>query len=185
MKKLLAKIFLAISGWNIYIDITQEVKRSVMIAAPHTSNWDFPFAIAAFWKMDLKVKYFIKDMYTKGPWAFFFKWTGAIGVDKKKAKNGLTEFAIELMNKEKDLIILVPAEGTRKRVEKWRTGFYRIAIETNVPISLAYLDYEKKEGGVLKTFKPSGIFEDDMETIQIAYKGIKAKFPEQFNSKIY
>lgn len=159
--------------------------HSVMVAAPHTSNWDFPFALAGFWMMELPVRYFIKDFYTKGPWGWFFKWTGAIGVNRKKAKNGLTEFAIEQLKKNDPMVILVPAEGTRKRVEKWKTGFYRIAQEVQVPISLAYLDYQKREGGVLTVFEPSWNFEQDMEFIQKQYHGISGKFPEKYNPQIY
>jgi 1-acyl-sn-glycerol-3-phosphate acyltransferase len=82
-------------------------------------------------------------------------------------------------------VILVPAEGTRKRVEKWRTGFYRIALEAKVPISLGYLDYKKKEAGTLGAFWPSGDFQKDMDYIADQYRDIVPKFPEKYNTKIY
>lgn len=155
-----------------------------MIAAPHTSNWDFPIALAAFWIMGIDLKYFIKNDYTKGIFGGFFRWTGAIGVDRSKKKNNLTDYAIELL-KEKEVVILVPAEGTRTYVEKWRTGFYRIALETKVPISLGTLDYKEKFADILDVFMPTGNFEKDMLYIQEQYKNINAKHPKQYNPKIF
>lgn len=164
--------------------ITEPMKHSVMVAAPHTSNWDFPIALAAFWIMGLDLKYFIKDSYTKSWFGWFFRWTGAIGVDRKKMRNNLTEHAIQLL-KEKELVILVPAEGTRQRVDKWRTGFYRIATGAEVPISLGTLDYQKKEADVLTVFKPTGLFEADMRFIQEQFLNITPKHPDQYNPKIF
>ncbi|HCQ14622.1 MAG TPA: glycerol acyltransferase [Cryomorphaceae bacterium] len=187
MKKILAKIFLGITGWKIPVDEEQiqRMKHSVMVAAPHTSNWDFPFAPAAFWKMGVDLRYFIKSEYTRGPFGRFFKWTGALGVDRSRQKNQLTDYAIELLRKHHDLVILVPAEGSRKPAPKWRTGFYRIANEAEVPISMGYLDYEKKIGGVLGVFEPSGDFEKDMHFIQEQYRPIKGKHPENYNPQIF
>lgn len=155
-----------------------------MIAAPHTSNWDFPIALAAFWIMELDLKYFIKDDYTKGLFGWFFKWTGAIGVDRSKVRNNLTEHATQLL-KEQKIVILVPAEGTRKAVPRWRKGFYHIALGAGVPISLGTLDYAKKEADVITVFKPSGIFEKDMQFIQDQYEPITPKHPEDYNPQIY
>ena len=83
------------------------------------------------------------------------------------------------------MVVLVPAEGTRKKVDKWRTGFYRIAIEAKVPISLGYLDYAKKEAGIRGVFWPSGDFDQDMAHIEAEYRDIGPKFPENYNPKIY
>ena len=159
--------------------------HSVMLAAPHTSNWDFPFALAAFWKMGIDVRYFIKDNYTKSPLGWFFRWTGAIGVDRNKKSNKLTDYAIELLKENDQLVILVPAEGTRRRVEKWRTGFYRIAHEADVPISLGFLNYKAKIAGVGKPFYPTGDFEKDMTHIQEFYRPITGKYPENYNPSIF
>lgn len=185
MKRWLASLFLRLMGWKIHPEVPEKAFHSVMVAAPHTSNWDFPFALAGFWVMNLPVRYFIKDFYTKGPWGFFFRWTGAIGVDRKRQGNKLTDYAIQLLRENPRMVILVPAEGTRKKVEKWRTGFYRIALEADVPISMGFLDYKKKEGGVLGVFEPTGEFERDMQYIQEQYLPIAGKYPENYNPQIY
>ncbi len=185
MKKLIAKLVFTLAGWKFKMSLdVSEVKRSVMIAAPHTSNWDLIFALGGFWLMDVDVKYFIKQKYTKGLFGFFFKYTGAIGVNQNQNMN-LTEYAIKLFEETGDLVLLVPAEGTRKRVEKWRTGFYRIATLAKVPITLGYLDYHQKIAGVKGVINPSGNFEKDMAQIESVYKNIHAKFPDRYNQKIY
>lgn len=185
LKKAIASIIFWIFGWKAKVNLTDDMKHSVMIAAPHTSNWDFPIALMAFWKMEVPVRYFIKDYYTKGILGWFFKWTGAIGVNRSKEKNHLTNFAIEQLKSNKELIILVTPEGSRKRAEKWRTGFYRIAKAANVPICLAYVDFPDKVTGIREVFQPSEDFETDMEYIQNAYSDYRGKFPENFNPKIY
>ena len=85
MKYFLAKWYLRLNGWQVNVGDPEKLKGSVMVAAPHTTNYDFPIAIAIFWYMRVDLKYFIKDNYTKGIFGWFFKWTGAIGVDRSKA----------------------------------------------------------------------------------------------------
>jgi 1-acyl-sn-glycerol-3-phosphate acyltransferase len=185
LKKAIARFFLWIMGWTIDDTVPEEVHHSVMVAAPHTSNWDFLFAIFGFWIMGIEVRYFIKDTYTRSLFGWFFRWTGAIGVDRTKRSNGLVDYAIELLKSHEKLVILVPAEGTRKRVERWKLGFYHIAREAGVPISLGYLDYPNKRGGVLKVFQPSGVLEQDMQFIQDTYLTVTGKYPENYNPQIY
>jgi len=186
MKKLIAKIWFTLSGWKLNTTpaVIDKARHSVMIAAPHTSNWDFPFTIFGFWLMDIDLKYFIKDSYTRSPLGWFFRWTGALGVDRAK-QNNLVEHTASMLKGDKNLVILVPAEGTRKRVERWRTGFYQIAMQAQVPISLGYLDFEKKIAGVGDVFMPTGNFEADMQHIEDFYKNIPGKNPELYNPKIF
>lgn len=186
MKKLIATFWFKVSGWKLAapVEIINQARPSVMIAAPHTSNWDFVYAIFGFWLMGIDLKYFIKDFYTRSLLGWFFKWTGAIGVDSSK-RNNLVEYSVNLLKTNPKMVILVPAEGTRQRVEKWRTGFYHIAIEADVPISLGYLDYKNKIAGVGMVFQPTGNFEADMKIIEDFYKNIIGKYPELYNPKIY
>ncbi len=171
-------------GWKVKVTDPKRLSPSVMVAAPHTSNWDFPIALSCFWYMGVDVRYFIKSEYTRGVFGWLFKWTGALGVDRSNKGNKLVDHAIDLLRK-KDMVILVPAEGSRKAVEKWRTGFYHIALGAEVPVSLGYLDYKEKEGGVLDLFQLSGDFEKDMQHIQQLYKPITGKFPENYNPDIF
>jgi len=145
-----------------------------MLAAPHTSNWDLVFALGVYWLEDINAKFLIKNAYTKGLFGFFFKWLGAIGVDRSK-HNNLVDYSIELFNSRERLVLMVPAEGTREFVEKWKTGFYHIAKNTNVPVSFGFLDYRKKLAGVGDVYQLTGVFENDMQYIQDFYKNIEGK----------
>ncbi|NVK26881.1 MAG: 1-acyl-sn-glycerol-3-phosphate acyltransferase [Flavobacteriia bacterium] len=185
MKKAIGKFIYFIFGWKLSVEgDKKEFGHSVMVAAPHTTNWDFLFAIAGFWIMELDVRYFIKDTYTKSIIGFLFKWTGALGVNRE-ARNNLVQHTIDLLNEHDQMVILVPAEGTRKKVDKWRKGFYHIAKGANVPISMGFLDYEKKIGGVAGAFWPTDDEAADFQVLQDTYKRFKGKFPENYNEQIY
>ena len=184
MKKIIANIVLFIAGWKSSYKTDFDKDRCVMLAGPHTSNWDFLYAMAIFWKYNVNVKFFIKDAFTKGMHGGFFRWMGAIGVDRTKTNN-LVDYAIRLFDENKKIVILVPAEGSRKRVDKWKKGFYHIAIGAKVPVALGYLDYKNKIAGVDKMINLSGDFEADMKIVQDFYKTKTGKHPELYNPSIY
>jgi len=183
MKKIISTIVLATFGWKIDYNEEFQIKKGVALAAPHTSNWDLLFTLAVFWKIGINIKFLIKDSYTKSIFGFIFKAFGAVGVDRKNGKN-MVEFAAEILKTE-DYVFVVPAEGTRKRVEKWKTGFYHIAKKAEVPILLGFLDYKTKTGGFRKMVQPSDSFENDMDIIQEYYLAFTAKYPENYNPSIY
>ena len=183
MKKKIGSFVLTVFGWKSDYKEEFAIKRGVVVAAPHTSNWDFLFTLATFWKVGIDIKFLIKDSYTKSFFGFFFKGMGAIGVDRSNGKN-MVDFAAELI-KNQEIVFIVPAEGTRKRVEKWKTGFYHIAKQANVPIILGYLDYKTKTSGVNKIIIPTDSFEHDMNIIQDYYLNYSGKYPENYNPSIY
>lgn len=184
MKKILGILVLFIMGWQSKYPAEFRISKTVMIAAPHTSNWDLLFAMATFWKVGIDPKFLIKNEYTKGIQGHFFRWLGAIGVDRSK-HNNLVDYAVSLFENKEQLVLMVPAEGTRKRVEKWKTGFYHMAQQANVPISLGYLDYQNKIAGVGGLYALTGDFEEDMTCIEDFYKDIPAKYPDLYNKKIF
>ena len=184
MKKLIAKFIFFIFGWKRMYRQAFKVPKCVMLASPHTSNWDIVFALGVYWMEGIDAKFLIKNAYTKGFFGFFFKWLGAIGVDRSK-NNNLVDYSVELFKTREKLVLMVPAEGTRERVEKWKTGFYHIAKNANVPVSFGFLDYGKKLAGVGDVYSLSGVFETDMQYIQDFYATIEAKFPEKYNKKIF
>ena len=184
MKRLLGKLVIFLTGWKSQFPKEFMVNKSVMIAAPHTSNWDLLHALAVFWDKRIPVRFFIKDNYTKGLHGIFFKWIGAIGVDRSK-KGNLVDYAVTILKEKKHISLLVPAEGSRKKVDKWKTGFYHIAKQAEVPVLLGYLDYKNKIAGVGDLINLTGNFEADMQHIQDFYKTITAKYPEQYNERIF
>lgn len=184
MKRLIGKFIFFIFGWKTVFKPENLVKKSVMIAAPHTSNWDLVFALAFYWKVGVDAKFFIKDDWTKGLHGKIIKSFGGIGVTRGK-KNNLVDFAVKNFNDKNEFVLLVPAEATRKRVKKWKRGFYVIAEQANVPVSLGFLDYKKKIAGLGDLIHLTGNFEADMTKIQEFYKTIHAKYPENYNPSIF
>jgi len=187
MKKIIGTLILKIMGWKSNYPQETMVDKCVMIAAPHTSNWDLIFALSVFWKHEIALKYFIKDSYTKGIHGWFFKKLGAIGVDRsnKEKRGNLVQSAIKTIKNKDKIVLMVPAEGTRKKVQKWKTGFYHIAKNAKVPVALGYLDYKNKIAGVGNLVYLTDDFETDMGKIEAFYKNIEAKHPELYNQKIY
>ena len=185
MKKILGKLFMMVAGWKVKIDLkTKNINHCVMIAAPHTSNWDFPFTLATFWMKGIDLKFFIKDSYTKSFYGFIFKWMGAIGVDREK-KNNLVEHAVSLLKGSEKLVILIPPEGTRSKVDAWKKGFYHIANGANVPVALGYLDFKKKVAGVDRLVMPTSNIKTDFKAIEDVYLKYTGKNPENYNPLIF
>jgi len=171
--QLLSRLLLRISGWKI-TGQRPDIKKYVMIAAPHTSNWDFFFGLL----MNL---YHKNDIYWMGkkeifrmPFGAVMKWFGGIPVDRSRSNN-LVSAVVEEFNRSERLVVAVPPEGSRAKVNSWKTGFYYIASGAKVPILLAYLDYEKKAGGYGPLFIPTGNIENDMNNIKEFYKDIHGK----------
>lgn len=149
-----------------------------MIAAPHTSNWDLLYARAAFYIMNIPVRYTIKKELFFFPLGSFLKALGGIPIDRK-IKTNMVDKMIDLYTQYDELCILITPEGTRSYSNEWKKGFYHIANGANIPISLGYLDYAKKHAGVGPLIVPTGDYQKDLEVIQDFYRGITAKYPEK------
>lgn len=182
--KFLAKIIFFITGWKISGSYPKGLKKCVMIAAPHTSNWDLLFARAAFYILDVPVRYTIKKEIMKFPLGPVLRSLGAIPIDRSRKnkvskRNSVVDSMIELFNEREELVIMIAPEGTRKYVPKWKTGFYHVAVGANVPILLGFLDYKNKRAGIGPAIYPSGNLEEDLKTIMDFYRPIKGKYPDQ------
>jgi 1-acyl-sn-glycerol-3-phosphate acyltransferase len=178
--KTLFSLYFRLKGWKIEGGIPKDFKKCVLLAAPHTSNWDFIFGLGALRLFGVDVKYLAKKELFKFPFESIFKSLGGIPVDRTKS-NSMVNAMIELIKQRDELVVLIPPEGTRKRVQRWKSGFYNVAMGAQVPIALGYLDYKRKVAGIGPAFMPSGDKEKDFEYITGFYKQITAKFPEQFN----
>ena len=182
----LAQQSLKLMGWEIDNQWSLDLDQCVMIAAPHTSNWDALYARLALKALGVHVRLTIKDRYMKFPFGPFVRAMGGIGIDRTPKKIGesrlsMVEVMIDLFKKHPQLVMLVTPEATRAKQEQWKTGFYHVAIGAGVPIALAYMDYAKKKTGVGKIVYPTGNFEEDMAEIMSFYAPIHAKFPQDFS----
>lgn len=186
VKRLLGFLFFKLMGWKFDFRVpVKDIRKCVLIAAPHTSNWDFFYAIFAFWYLEIPMKFFIKDSWTKPWYGYFIKKLGGIGIDRSQRSNKV-DFAVDLLETTPhQLYILNTPEGSRSWAEKWKTGFFYIAQKANVPLVLSYCDYQKQMAGIGKVIYLDGRSKEDvLLEIQDFYKNIKGKYPEKYNPKI-
>ena len=186
LTKLFAHSLFAMIGWTYRNNMPPGIRQSVMIAAPHTSKWDFFYTRLAFVQMGIPVRITIENRYMKFPYGSFIRFLGGIGIDRRPKREGeerpsMVKAMVDLFNRHKDLVMLVTPEGSRCLRTKWKTGFYHVAVLANVPVALGYLDYEKKEAGVSKVIYPSGDMKRDLKEIMAFYKDKVACKPGQFS----
>lgn len=176
-----------IKGWKLYTDCPKEADHCIMVAAPHTSNWDFVFAMVALKNLGLNPRFTIKKEFNKPLIGAWIRSLGALWIDRTPKEGSdkrlsMTQVMVDIIRDTKEpMAVLVTPEGTRSKVTKWKTGFYYTALEAKVPICLAFIDYEKKITGVKQCFMPSGNMEEDMKIIMDFYSNYKGKFPENFS----
>jgi 1-acyl-sn-glycerol-3-phosphate acyltransferase len=185
MKKWFAGVLFKLYGWKLVGNVPSDIKKFVLIAAPHTSNMDFFLAMPVMWSLGVPGKFLIKKEHVDAAWGFLITWLGGIGVDRKNQSKDFIVQLNEIVDSHEELAMLFTPEGTRKRVKKWKTGFYRVALAVNIPIVLAYADYDKNEVQLSNVFYPSGDFEKDFEYMENFYKNVPAKYPEDYNPVIF
>ena len=167
----IARFGINISGWTIKGMVPDE-KRIVIIAAPHTSNWDFVLAMLAIFGLNIKLRWLGKHSIFKPGFKIFFKWLGGIPVYRDNPSN-LIDNVVEIVKREKSIVIAMTPEGTRKKVKRWKTGFLRIAKQTHSKILLISIDAPTKSIEIGKVFNPTGNSEDDLAFIQKYYSSFR------------
>ena len=173
----LARLVLRLGGWTVRGEIPR-ARKFIVIAYPHTSNWDVPWTLAISLVYRVHIHWMGKSTLFRGPMGPIMKWLGGIPIVLGESRNVVRQ-AIDAFDACDELIIVIAPEANRAYVEKWKTGFYHIAAGAGVPIVLGFLDYARREGGYLDTFLPSGDLRRDLEAIRAAYRGIKGRYPTQ------
>jgi len=169
--------FLKIFGWRLEGRLP-DVDKMVVIAAPHTSNWDLPVLLSLGFALRAKANWLGKHSLFRRPLGFLFRWMGGIPVYRSASHNMVAQSVETFRNSEK-LILAIPPEGTRGKVSHWKTGFYYIALGAEIPISMGFIDYKRKVVGVGPTLYPTGDIEADMELIRNFYATVTAKYPDK------
>lgn len=178
-RKLIGQAWLTAFGWEVEGGVP-DVKKAVVVAAPHTSNWDFPFTMAVAFALDMDISWLGKHTLFDAFYGPFFKWMGGIPVDRR-GRHDLVSQVVSVLNDSEGLMVIVPPEGTRSKTARWKTGFYYIATGAKVPIILGFLDFERKRGGLGKVFYPSGDIAADMAQIAEFYREVKGKHPDRMS----
>jgi 1-acyl-sn-glycerol-3-phosphate acyltransferase len=168
--------FMGVTGWRTMGGPIHDTK-AVIIAAPHTTNWDLPYTLGIAWHTGLRVNWLGKHTLFQGPTGVAMKGLGGLAVDRRDRNNMVGQIA-QLFEGRDRLLLVVPPEGTRGKTGRWKTGFYWIAHKAQVPILMAFVDYEQKLGGIVGRLMPSGDIHKDFEIIRRFYSGVKGLYPD-------
>lgn len=172
------RLFMSALGWKVEGEFPQ-VPKVVIISAPHTSNWDFVFAIATMFALGLRITWIGKHTLFRWYSDRFMRWIGGLPVDRS-AKHDTVAQVVDVFAKKEKLILAVSPEGTRKKVKRWKSGFYHIAAGAGVPILQTYFDYSRKAVRIGRLFEPTGNLAKDMAEIQASYTKKQCKYPDKF-----
>lgn len=164
---ILARLFMAAGGWKVAGDWPAD-RKVVVTAAPHTSNWDGIWMLGAAGLWRVRLRYMGKKSLTQGPLGWFVKWTGCIPIDRSQANDVVSAMKANFAAVD-NLVLVVPPEGTRDAVAKWKSGFYHIAVGAGVPITFAVMDYATRTVSLPATLWPSGDYAADLAIIQGFY----------------
>ena len=163
-------------GWTIQAELP-DIKKFVIIAAPHTSNWDFPLGILTAKALRLKVTWLGKHSIFRWPFGWFFRAIGGTPVKRDRGQNYIRQMT-ELFDRSENLILALAPEGTRSPRDHWKTGFHYIARAVNVPIVMGHLDFGQKRVGLGMVLVPSEDIEADFAKIREYYKDKRGKNPD-------
>ncbi len=178
----LSLTFLKLTGWQVNGALPQGAEKSVLIAAPHTSNWDLPYTLMVAFALRLTPYWMGKAEIFRFPFRGLMMWLGGLPVDRRKANNLVAASVTAISEANGPLQLIVPPEGTRGKTRFWKTGFYYIALGAQVPIVMAYMDFEKKISGLGPIFQPTGNIDADMASIKAFYAPFKGKNADQFHA---
>lgn len=171
-----------LGGWTASGTIP-DPRRFVLVAAPHTSNWDFVHFLGLTEELGVMPYFMAKKPLFRWPWKNFMLDMGGVPVDRKSSQNYVEQMIAEF-GRRKEFILTIAPEGTRRTVDHWKTGFYHIALGAKVPLVLGYMDYEKKSGGIGPTIWPTGDYRADMMKLYEYYRDVVPKFPRPGGIKI-
>jgi len=177
MMAFLSKLILKMLGWQVINDLPQ-TNKYVLIAAPHTSNWDFPLGLLAKFSLKLKLNFLGKGSLFKAPFGWFFRALGGIPVYRKQKLN-MVDQMVQQFNQRDHMILAMSPEGTRSYLEHWKSGFYHIAHKAGVPIAMGTLDFGNKVVKLGHAFMPSGNIHEDMKIIRDFFAQVKGKIPSK------
>lgn len=178
MRYWLGWLYLRCFGWRIE-GPRPPFKKYLILAAPHTSNWDVPAMLAMSYVYGIHVSWIGKHSLFRGPLGPLMRFLGGVPVDRRARHNAVQQMVDEFDRRE-ELCLMITPEGTRARAECWKSGFYYIARGAGVPIVLGLLDFKRKVGGLFEAVYPSDDIKADMDKIRAFYQGASGKYPELF-----
>lgn len=174
----IARWLLGLFGWKVLHVPPQKPDKAVLIFYPHTSNWDFVIGILARSVLQLPAHFAAKDTVFRWPFGRLGRWLGGIPVNRREPAGLVAQLADEFKRHENFFLAITP-EGTRRRTEHLKSGFYRVAMMAHVPLGCAFIDYPRREIGILDYRTLSGDASADLASIAELYAGHRGKHPAQ------
>ena len=171
-----ARWLFRLTGWKTEGAVHQP-PRFVLIAAPHTSNWDAVILIVAAYCFGVRISWYVKHTAFFWPLGPIVRYFGGVPIDRRTRQNAVQQ-GVEMFAQREHFILAVPPEGTRGRGDGWKTGFYHIACGAQVPIVLGFIDYARKVAGLGPTLVPTGNIESDFRVLADFYNTITPRFPQ-------
>jgi 1-acyl-sn-glycerol-3-phosphate acyltransferase len=171
----LGRLYLRLTGWRVEGRIPAGAK-AVVIAAPHTSNWDLPIMLAVSYVLGIRPAWLGKRELFRAPFGGVMRWLGGVPVDRRVRQNHVQQ-AVAAFAAADRLYLVIPPSGTRSRATHWKSGFYHIARGAEVPIVCAFLDYRRKVGGIGPVLMPSPSVAADMAVIRAFYADVTGRYP--------
>ena len=176
MRRAIGGLYLWLGGWR-HLGALPAADKCVLVAAPHTSAWDLPAMVAFAWARGISPRWMGKHTLFAGWRGGLMRWIGGIPIDRRSPHHVVSQMAGVFGGPER-LMLVIPVEGTRAYRDYWKSGFYHIAREAQVPIVLTVLDWGRKEGGFGPMIWPCGDVGRDMDRIRAFYTGRRGKWPE-------
>jgi 1-acyl-sn-glycerol-3-phosphate acyltransferase len=177
--RVVCSTWLKLGGWRMAGDWPEGVKKCVLVAAPHTSNWDGVNMLAAAGFYRIKLRWMGKKSLTRGPLGVITRWAGIVPIDRGAASNVVAEMKQAFAAAE-HLVLAIAPEGTRTLATEWKKGFYHIAAGAGVPIVLSVLDYRRRTISLAAMLQPSGDYAADWAFIRGFYADAGPKFPARY-----
>jgi 1-acyl-sn-glycerol-3-phosphate acyltransferase len=166
--------FYRLLGWRVLGEAPAD-KKLVIIAAPHETNWDLTQMLGIAFYYRIPVRWMGKKSLGEGTFGWLMRWWGLLPVERGASTNLVEQVALAFAQTDEMALVIAP-EGTRADVKAWKTGFYNIALEAEVPVALGFIDYDKKFGGIDGTLVPCGDYEADMHTVAEYYSRRVSRF---------
>lgn len=173
-----ARWLLGLFGWKVIHVPPQRPIKAVLIFYPHTSNWDFVIGILARSVLQLPAHFAAKDTVFRWPFGRLGRWLGGIPVNRREPSGLVAQLAAEFKRHESFYLVITP-EGTRRRTEYLKSGFYRVTMLAQVPLGCAFIDYPRREVGILCYLPLSGDETADLASIAEYYSDRRGKYPAQ------
>ncbi|RME87819.1 MAG: glycerol acyltransferase [Anaerolineae bacterium] len=173
----LARLSLRLRGWKL-VGKLPPTRKYLIVGAFHTTNWDFPIALAIMGGLGIRPRWIGKDSLFRGAMGGVMHRLGGIPVVRGARRNFVAQ-VVDLYNRSHKLVIAIAPEGTRRFVDHWKTGFYYIALGAKIPIAFGFADYPRRVCGVGGYFTPSGDPDADLDVLRAFYADKVGKFPHQ------